>query len=119
MINMGATTSRSCPLCKKNLITKVPVPPDRIYRLICGTHIADSKLSHYYIEVGQNNVEVIHVPPFSLINNSGNDMTDVYPLNVDSCAGISLQKKVCSVPRFGIGDPNRLADRVKLFVLFS
>jgi hypothetical protein len=99
---------------------RYPVPPDNMTRIICSTHIEGTKLSHYYIECGKNKVEVIHVPPFSIINNSDTpDISDIYPLNINSLAGISTQKKACRVPRFKIGDPVKLADRVKLFVLFS
>jgi len=112
---------KTCPLCKKPLAPRYPIPPDNVTRLICSTHIEGTKLSHYYIELlKQNRTEVIHVPPFTIINKSVEpDTSDIYPLNVNSMAGITTQKKACRVPRFKIGDPARLADRVKLFVLFS
>ena len=113
---------RPCPLCKKSLITKYPKPPDTIIRLICSTHVPSTKLSHYYIEVGANQVEVIHTPPYSLINNSSTDRTDIYPLNiisVNGVNGITKQKKIASLPRFPLGDPEKLNAKIKLYVLFS
>lgn len=112
-------TMKPCPLCKKMLTIKYPVPPDSVTRLVCSTHIEPTKLSHYYIEMGSNQVEVIHTPPYSLINNSATETTDVYPLNINSIGGISKQKKIVSLPRFPLGDPAKLADRIKIYVLFS
>jgi len=113
------STPRNCPLCKKQLVTRYPTPPDSITRLICGTHIDGSKLSHYYVEVGNNQVEVIHTPPFSIINDSRDDRSKIYPLNIDSVGGITRQKLIVSLPRFPLGDPARLSERIKIYVLFS
>jgi hypothetical protein len=69
--------------------------------------------------VGANQVEVIHTPPYSLINNSSTDRTDIYPLNINSVGGITKQKKIASLPRFPLGDPEKLNAKIKLYVLFS
>lgn len=113
-------TMKTCPLCNKFMAMKYPIPPDNMTRIICSTHVEGTKLSHYYIEWGQNKVEVVHAPPFTVINNSVTpEVSDIYPLNINSMAGISTQKKICQLPRFKIDDPAKLADRIKLFVLFS
>ena len=113
-------TMKKCPLCGKDMVMKYPIPPDQVKRIICSTHVEGTKLSHYYLEVGVNIVEVVHVVPFTIINNSSTpNVSDIYRLNPGSMAGITTQKKVCQLPRFKLGDPAKLPDRVKLFVLFS
>ena len=113
-------TMKICILCKKPMVSRFPIPPDKITRIICSTHIEGTKLSHYYIEVGQNNVEIIHTPPYTVINNSLTpDVSEIYPLNPESTAGITTQKLICRIPRFKITDPAKLPDRIKIFVLFS
>lgn len=110
---------KTCPLCNNKLVIKYPTPPDTITRLICSTHIAGSKLSHYYIECGLNKVEVVHVPPYSLINNSETERTDVYPFDVNRLGQITKQKKIISLPRFTLCHQDKLPDKIKLYVLFS
>jgi hypothetical protein len=116
--------NKTCPLCKKLLATKYPIHPDTTIRLICSTHIhPTSKLSHYYIEItGQYLVEVIHAFPYTIINSSKpdkEDRSDIYPLNAESFSGITKQKMIVSLPRFVVGDPAKLQERIKIYILFS
>lgn len=110
---------RPCPLCKKSLITKYPVPPDTITRLACNTQLSPTHLSHYYIEVGANQVEVINIPPYCLINNSVSNRTDIYPLNFNEDNTITMRPKIISLPRFPLGDPTKLLNKIKIYLLFS
>lgn len=108
-----------CPLCQSKLIDRPVEQTHDVARYICPTHVEGTELSHYYLECGVNTVQVIHIPPYSLINNFATDRTDIYPLDVTSLQGISQQKKVVSLPRFSIGNPAKLIERVKLYILFS
>lgn len=98
---------------------RYPIPPDSVKRLVCSTHVPSTKLSHYYVELGNNPIEVAHAPLYSLINDSRNNNTNVYPLNIGSVGGITKQKMIASLPRFQLEEPDKLVDKIKLYILFS
>lgn len=111
-----------CPLCNLPLAVRYPEPNshDRTVKYVCGTHVPDcGKLSHYYVEAnGGSYVQVVHVPPYVIINDSGTDTSDIYPF--DSKANrITDRRAVITIPRIPLTTTERLTERLKLLVLFS
>lgn len=113
---------RTCQLCKGPLAVRYPAPGafDRTVHYVCGTHVPDTnKLSHYYIEVvGSVYIQIIHVPPYVILNRSDKETSDIYPFDLVN-KRISDRKKVISLPRLPLTTTEKLAERIKLLVLFS
>ena len=111
-----------CPLCKGPLAVRYPaqMSRDRTTRYVCQTHVPNSnKLSHYYIEVnGSDYTEIIHVPPYVILNVSSKDTSDIYPFDL-SVGQITQREKMISFPRLPLTTVERLAERIKLLIVFS
>lgn len=111
---------KECPICKGQLAARYPTPQsfDTTVKYICSTHVQDSKLSHYYIEFNGNNwIQIIHAPPYTIINRSNNDITDVYPYEGVGTGHITDRKKIISFPRLPLTPT--LAERIKMLIVFS
>lgn len=105
---------KTCPLCNKDLTVRYPTTPNDIVRYICSVH-ASGKLSHYYIEVnGSVYNQVVHVPPFTVVNRSSNEESEIYPLGK-----IQANAKIMSIPRIPVTTPEKLAERLRILILFS
>jgi hypothetical protein len=111
-----------CPLCKGPLAVRYPLhmSRDRTTRYVCQTHVPNSnKLSHYYIEVnGSVYTQIIHVPPYVILNLSNKETSDIYPFDL-SVGQITQRDKVISLPRLPITTVEKLAERIKLLIVFS
>lgn len=103
-----------CGLCGKGMTVRYPTVHGDVIRYICSEH-AVGKLSHYYIEVnGSLFNQVIHAPPYTVVNRSINEESEIYPLG-----GIQMGPKIMSIPRIPITTPEKMADRIKVLILFS
>ncbi len=113
---------KECPLCKHPLAVRHPAPNsfDMTVRYICDTHVPGSKLSHYYIEAkGSDWVQVIHIPPYVIINRSNSEVSDIYPFEGVGTGRITDRKLIVSIPRLPLTTTEKLTNRVKILVLFS
>lgn len=111
---------KTCPLCAKALAVKYPAQSGGVRSYICSTHIPGTKLSHYYIQVAnQQWVEIIHAAPFTLMNVSNEDKTRVYPCVPENTGPISNLKLIVALPRFELGEADKLVDKIKTYILFS
>lgn len=111
---------RECPLCKSQLAVRYPTPQsfDTTVKYICGTHVPGTKLSHYYIEVSGNHwIQIIHTPPYTILNRSQSEYTEVYPYEGVGTGHITDRKKIISFPRLPL--TANLAERIKLLIVFS
>lgn len=104
---------RKCELCAKALTVRYPTVSGDVVRYICSEH-AVGKLSHYYIEVsGSHFNQVIHVPPYTVVNRSTNEESEIYPLG-----GIQMGAKIMSIPRIPVTTPDKMAARIKVLIPF-
>lgn len=113
-----------CELCNGPLAVRKPrTRYDEITSYICDKQIDESKLSHYYIEVnGSLWTQIIHLPPYTVINSSDKETSDIYPYQAhnDGEDGlITHRKKILSIPRIPVTSPTTLTERLKLLILFS
>ena len=84
-----------------------------VVRYICSEH-AVGKLSHYYIELnGSIFNQVIHVPPYTVVNRSINEESEIYPLG-----GIQMDDLIMSIPRIPVTTPEKMANRIKVLIPF-
>jgi hypothetical protein len=112
--------TKTCPICNKPLATVYPKTNTDVKRYLCSTHVSRTKLSHYYIEVAPGNmgmIQVINSWPYHIRNLSNDNKTHVYYLMQVVQVGMNAAKKVIELPRLPVNA--KLADRVKLLVLFS
>lgn len=109
-----------CALCQKPLAIRYPGKYGGSTYYVCQTHIPETKLSHYYIEKSPIGAytQVIHVPPYVILNVSGKETSDIYPFSLEE-GKISDREKVISLPRLPITTAERLSQRIKILVLFS
>jgi hypothetical protein len=110
-----------CALCKGPLAVRHPAPraDDRTVRYICGNHVPGHKLSHYYVEVkGPIYIQIVHVPPYVLLNYSDKETSEIYPFNLEE-GRISDRDKVISLPKIPVTTVEKMTDRIKLLILFS
>lgn len=115
-------STKECPLCKHPLAVRHPAPGsfDRTVRYVCDTHVPGGKLSHYYIEAnGASWVQVIHLPPYVIINDSKKETSDVYPFEGVGTGKITDRDLIISLPRLELTTIDRLTERLKILVLFS
>jgi hypothetical protein len=113
---------KECPLCKHPLAVRHPVPysSDRTVRYICDTHVLGGRLSHYYIEVnGGHWVQIVHLPPYCILNRSDSETTDIYPFEGVGTGKITDRKLILSIPRILLTTTEKLTERLKVLVLFS
>lgn len=113
---------RECPLCKGVLGVRYPDANsvDKTARYVCSTHVPGNKLSHYYIEAaGTHWIQVVHLPPYVIINRSDADTTDVYPFEGVGTGRITDRKLIVSLPRIPLTTTEKLTERLKILVLFS
>lgn len=113
---------KECPICKKPLAVRYPTPQsfDTTVKYICSTHVPETKLSHYYIEANGNNwIQVVQVPPYVIINRSNTEISEVYPFEGVGTGHITDRKKIISLPRLPITTTEKLAERLKVLILFS
>lgn len=103
-----------CALCGKGLTVRYPTVSGDVVRYICSEH-AIGKLSHYYLEVnGSFFNQVLHIPPYTVINRSTNEESEVY------CLGeIQMGSKIMSIPRIPVTTPEKMAARIKILIPFS
>ena len=104
-----------CGLCGKVMTVCYPTVPNDVVRYLCSEHYASSKLSHYYIEVnGSFYNQVIHVPPYTVVNRSTNEESEIYSLG-----RIQMGAKIMSIPRIPVTTPEKMATRIKVLIPFS
>lgn len=105
---------KKCALCGKDMTVRYPTVAGDVVRYICSVH-AVGKLSHYYIEVnGSFFNQVIHAPPYTVVNRSINEESEIYPLG-----GIQMGAIIMSIPRIPVTTPDKMAARIKVLIPFS
>lgn len=113
---------KECPICKDPLSVRHPAPGsmDMTVRYICGTHVPGGKLSHYYIEAQGNNwVQVVHLPPYVIVNRSNKETSEIYPFEGVGTGHITDRKLIVEIPRIPLTTTEKLTERLKVLVLFS
>ncbi len=113
---------RECPLCKGILGARYPAPGsgETVVRYVCSTHVKGDRLSHYYIEnYGIGYVQIIHLPPYVIVNKSNSENTEVYPYEGVGTGHITDRKLIMSIPRLPITTAEKMLERLKVLVVFS
>ena len=113
---------RECPLCKSQMAARHPPPGsmDMTVRYICGTHVPGTKLSHYYVEAQGNYwAQVVHLPPYVIVNRSNKETSEVYPYEGVGTGHITDRKLIMEIPRLELTTTEKLTERLKILVLFS
>ena len=113
---------RECPICKTYMGVKYPPPGsmDHTIRYICSKHVPGSKLSHYYIEASGNSwIQIIHLPPYVIVNRSNKETSEIYPFEGVGTGHITDRKLIMEIPRIPITTTEQLTERLKVLVLFS
>jgi hypothetical protein len=87
---------------------------------LCSRHIPGTKLSHYYVEKVENMLlQIIQIPPYTLVNSSTDKNTNVFPYVGNGTGHILTRRKILKLPRIPITTEEKLLERIKLLVLFS
>jgi len=109
---------KECPLCHQALITEFA----QINRLICPTVVPETYLSHYYLEISNYIVEVIHTPPYTILNsNCYPTFTRVYHFNYSDIGKINERKLIMEIPKIDVQivKMENLVSKIATYLTFS